>query len=49
MYLHLIFVCVASGMTAAEVEEDVMEEQGGWGEDVDILLDEGELPTCDTL
>lgn len=38
VYMH---ICIAdSGMTAAEVE---VEETGGWGDDVDILIDEGEL------
>ena len=37
--------CVtASGMTAAEVDEGEVEEQG-WGDDVDIILDDGESYT----
>lgn len=36
-----VYTCNAgSGMTAAEVE---VEETGGWGDDVDIIIDDGEL------
>ena len=31
----------ASGMTAAEVDEEEVGEQG-WGDDVDIIIDDGE-------
>ena len=36
---------IASGMTAAEVDEEEVGEQG-WGDDVDIILDDGESQTC---
>ena len=32
---------IASGMTAAEVDEEEVGEQG-WGDDVDIIMDDGE-------
>lgn len=36
-----VYTCNAgSGMTAAEVE---VEETGGWGDDVDIIIDDGEF------
>ena len=38
-----IHIYTASGMTAAVVEVEEVEEQG-WGDDVDILLEDGESP-----
>ena len=40
-----VCVCAASGMTAEEVVGDEVEEQG-WGDDVDILLDDGMNSCC---
>ena len=43
----MLFNCVcvtASGMTAAVVAEEEVEEQG-WGDDVDIIIDDGESHT----
>ena len=38
-----VHIYTASGMTAAVVEVEEVEEQG-WGDDVDILLEDGESP-----